>query len=390
MSGTGARWSLTIGELNTMFKVLVTGGAGFIGSHTVDLLLKKGYEVRVLDSLTPPVHPRRERPTYLPEDVEFILGDVRNRNDMERALQGVRAVFHLAAYQDYLTDFSKFALVNDGGTALLYEIIVNRRFPVEKVVLGSSQAVYGEGKHQCPKHGVQYPPMRSLKQLEAGDWDVNCPACGEQMKPLPTDESRTNPHNQYAVSKYAQELYALTLGRRHGIPTVALRYSITQGPRQSIHNAYSGLLRSSVIRLLNNLPPVIYEDGQQLRDYVYVGDVAQANLLALEKDTANFEVFNVGGKKPVTVLEYVRMLLKVWGKDIRPEISGQFRFGDTRHVFSDVSRIAASLGWQPVTLLEEAAQQYVIWAQSQPEIKDYYAEAAATMRDMGVLRTIRR
>jgi len=373
-----------------MFKVLVTGGAGFIGSHTVDLLLKKGYEVRVLDSLTPPVHPRRGRPTYLPEDVEFILGDVQNRNDMERALQGVRAVFHLAAYQDYLTDFSKFALVNDGGTALLYEIIVNRRFPVEKVILGSSQAVYGEGKYQCSKHGAQYPPMRSLKQLETGDWEVKCPTCDEQMKPLPTNESRVNPHNQYAVSKYAQELYALTLGKRHGIPTVALRYSITQGPRQSIHNAYSGLLRSSVIRLLNKLPPVIYEDGQQLRDYVYVGDVAQANLLALEKDTAKFEVFNVGGEKPVTVLEYVRMLLKVWSKDIRPEIPGQFRFGDMRHVFSDISRIETSLGWQPVTPLEEAAQQYITWAQSQPEIKDYYAEAAMTMKRMGVLRAIGR
>jgi len=278
-----------------MSKVLVTGGAGFIGSHTVDLLLEKGYEVRVLDSLTPPVHPKKEKPAYLPEDVEFILGDVQNRNDMEKALQGVSAVFHLAAYQDYLTDFSKFAFVNDGGTALLYEMIVNHRLPIEKVVLGSSQAVYGEGKYQCAEHGAQYPPMRCLEQLERGDWEVKCPACDRQMNLVPTDESRVNPHNQYAVSKYAQELYALTLGRRHGIPTVALRYSITQGPRQSIHNAYSGVLRSSVIRLLNNLPPVIYEDGQQLRDYVFVGDVAQANLLALEKDTASFEVFNVGG-----------------------------------------------------------------------------------------------
>jgi dTDP-L-rhamnose 4-epimerase len=373
-----------------MFKVLVTGGAGFIGSHTVDLLLKKGYEVRVLDSLTPPVHPRKERPTYLPKNVEFILGDVQNRNDMEKALQGVRAVFHLAAYQDYLTDFSKFAFVNDGGTALLYEIIVNHRLPVEKIVLGSSQAVYGEGKYQCSGHGVQYPPMRSLKQLQAGDWEVKCPACDKQMKPLPADESRVNPHNQYAVSKYAQELYALTLGKRHGIPTVALRYSITQGPHQSIHNAYSGLLRSSVIRILNNMPPVIYEDGQQLRDYVYVGDVAQANLLALEKDTANFEVFNVGGREPVTVLEYVGMLLKLWGKDTRPEIVGQFRFGDTRHVFSDISKIQTLLGWQPVTSLEKAAQQYIIWAQSQPEITDSYAEAAMTMKRMGVLRAVER
>jgi dTDP-L-rhamnose 4-epimerase len=373
-----------------MSKVLVTGGAGFIGSHTVDLLLKKGYEVRVLDSLTPPVHPRKERPVYLPKNVEFMLGDVQNRNDMEKAVRGVRAVFHLAAHQDYLTDFSKFAFVNDGGTALLYEIIVNHRLPVEKVVLGSSQAVYGEGKYQCPRHGAQYPPMRPLKQLQAGDWEARCPACHKQMKPLPVDESRVNPHNQYAVSKYAQELYALTLGERHGIPTVALRYSITHGPRQSIHNAYSGLLRSCVIRLLNNLPPVIYEDGRQLRDYVYVGDVAQANLLALENDKANFEVFNVGGEKPVTVLDYVGMLLKLWRKDMEPEILGQFRFGDMRHVFSDISKIRSLLGWQPATPLQQAAEQYVIWAQSQPEIKDSYAEAAMTMKRTGVLRAVER
>ncbi|MDH4068315.1 MAG: SDR family NAD(P)-dependent oxidoreductase [Dehalococcoidia bacterium] len=373
-----------------MFKVLVTGGAGFIGSHTADLLIKKGYEVRVLDSLTPPVHPHKERPAYLTEDVELIVGDVRNRNDMEKALQGVKAVFHLAAYQDYLTDFSKFALVNEGGTALLYEIIVDRCLPVEKVVLGSSQAVYGEGKYQCSEHGVQNPPMRPLKQLEAGNWEVKCPSCGEQMKPLPTDESTVNPHNQYAVSKYAQELYALTLGKRHDIPTVALRYSITQGPRQSIHNAYSGLLRSSVVRLLNNLAPVIYEDGQQLRDYVYVGDVAQANLLALEKGTADFEVLNVGGEKPLTVLEYVGMLLKLCGADMKPEIPGQFRFGDMRHVFSDISRIEAVLGWRPVTSPKEAAQRYVAWAQSQPEIEDSYAGAATTMKRLGVLRVVER
>ena len=373
-----------------MFKVLVTGGAGFIGSYTVDLLLKKGYEVRVLDNLTQPVHPRKEKPSYLPEDVEFTLGDVQNRDDMEGALEGVRAVFHLAAYQDYLTDFSKFARVNDGGTAMLYEIIVNRRFPVEKVILGSSQAVYGEGKYQCSEHGAQYPPMRCLEQLERGEWEIRCPVCSGQIKPVPTDESRVNPNNQYGVSKYAQELYALTLGRRHDIPTVALRYSITQGPRQSIHNAYSGVLRSSVIRLLNNLPPIIYEDGYQLRDYVYVGDVAKANLLALEREAANFEVFNVGGGKSLTVLEYVGMLLELYDKDIEPEISGEYRFGDTRHIFSDTSQIETCLGWRPVISLEEAARQYIDWAQSQPEIKDFYSEAAMTMKSMGVLRAVRR
>ncbi len=288
-------------------KVLVTGGAGFIGSHTTDLLLEKGYSVRVLDSLEPPVHPQPRKPDYLPDEVEFIQGDVCHRGDLKRALKGVDFVFHLAAYQGYLTDFGKFARVNDGSTALLYEIIVNERLPVRKVVLGSSQAVYGEGKYECPEHGIQFPSLRPLPQLERGEWEIGCPVCKRDMKPLPIDESRVNPHNQYAVSKYCQELYALNLGRRFGIPTVVLRYSITQGPRQSFYNAYSGILRIFTTRLFNNLPPIIYEDGKQLRDYVYVGDVAKANLMVIENETENFEVLNVGGDRAMTVLGYAEL-----------------------------------------------------------------------------------
>ena len=282
-------------------KILVTGGAGFIGSHTTDLLLQKGHEVRILDNLTPPVHPVRQKPSYISDDAEFIQGDIRNKDDMEKALRGIDVVFHLAAYQDYLTDFSKFAFVNDGGTALLYEIIVNEHLPVQKVILASSQAVYGEGNYECPLHGSQYTSPRPIEQLMKGDWEVKCQVCHNDVKPLSCDESQVNPHNQYAVSKYCQELYALTLGKRHDIPTIALRYSITQGPRQSFYNAYSGVLRSFTVRLLNNLSPVIYEDGEQLRDYVYVGDVARANLLVMENKAADYQVFNIGGGSRITV-----------------------------------------------------------------------------------------
>lgn len=369
-------------------KVLITGGAGFIGSHTADLLLEKGYHVRILDSLEPPVHPRREKPGYLSSDVEFVIGDVRNRSDMEKALCGVRAVFHLAAYQDYLPDFSRFAFVNDGGTALLYEIIVGDHLPVEKVILGSSQAVYGEGKYECREHGTQYPPPRPLEQLERTDWEIKCPLCSKDMSPVPTDESRVHPANQYGVSKYSQELYALTLGRRYGIPTVALRYSITQGPRQSFHNAYSGILRSFTIRLLNNLPPVIYEDGRQLRDYVYVGDVVRANLLALETDAANYQAFNVGGSGATSVLEYARLLVKLTGMRVEPEIPGEFRFGDTRHSISDISKLRG-LGWEPLTPLEDIAQDYIAWAKVEPEVQDYYAQAARVLKEKSVIRAAR-
>ena len=370
-------------------RILVTGGAGFIGSHTVDLLLEKGHRVRVLDNLAPPVHRDGRKPDYLPDVVDFRLGDVRNRNDMVSALKGIDVVFHFAAYQDYLTDFSTFASVNDVGTALLYEIIVNQHLPVQKVIVASSQAVYGEGKYQCEEHGVQYPLPRTLDQLEQGNWEVQCDTCGQPMKPQRLDESHVSPHNQYAVSKYCQELYALTLGRKHGIPTVAMRYSITQGPRQSFFNAYSGILRSFTIRLLQNMPPLIYEDGGQLRDYVYVGDVVRANLLVMENEAANYRAFNVGGRKPVTVLEYARALLKITGKNIFPEVPGQFRHGDSRHTFSDSTSIE-ELGWKTTAHLEQIIHEYVDWAQSQPEVPyQSYTTASRVMKQTEVVRTVK-
>ncbi len=368
-------------------KILVTGGAGFIGSHTVDLLLKKGHEVRILDSLASPVHPDSRKPAYIPRDVEFLVGDVRNSTSIEKALRGIDVVFHFAACQGYLTDFSTFSSVNEGGTALLYETIVNRHLPVQKVILGSSQAVYGEGKHCCTRHGIHYPEPRSQKQLERGEWELECPVCHQVMLPLSNDESTVNPHNQYAVSKYCQELYALTLGKRYAIPTVALRYSITQGARQSFYNAYSGILRSFTIRVLNNLPPMIYEDGQQLRDYVYVGDVAQANLLVMEDDAADYEAFNVGGGKAITVLQYVQIIQKLSGKSVSPKIANEFRFGDSRHSVSNILKLE-KLGWWPTTSVEQCVREYIEWVESYSEVSDYYAAAHKVMKRSGVIMSV--
>jgi dTDP-L-rhamnose 4-epimerase len=370
-------------------KVLVTGGAGFIGSHTVDLLLERGYQVKVLDALLPPVHVPGVRPAYLPPDVELIHGDVRDAAAMDRALEGVEAVFHLAAYQDYLPDFSTFAFTNDGGTAMLYERIVAGKLPVRKVVIASSQAAYGEGRYQCPAHGVQYPDLRPTAQLERGDWEVHCPVCNQPMSPLWTDEARVNPANPYAVSKYCQELYALTLGRRYGLPTTCMRYSITQGPRQSFRNAYSGVLRIFTMRLLAGLPPLVYEDGQQLRDYVYVGDVARANLLVLEDPRADFQVYNVGGGRRVTVLEYARLITELLGQEREPLVPGKFRFGDTRHIFSDIGRLR-DIGWEPATPLRDIAAAYLAWAQAQPDVGDFSTEASRVMEEKGTVRSVAR
>ncbi len=366
-------------------KILVTGGAGFIGSHTVDLLLSKGYDVRIMDSLTPPVHRHGEIPPYVPREAEFQLGDVRSKEDLAKALDGVDAVIHLAAYQDYLPDFSKFFHVNGVGTALIYELIVEKALPIRKVVVASSQATYGEGKYSCSRDGVQHPDLRPVEQLMARRWDVACPVCGEPMRWQLSDEAVVNPHNQYAISKHMEEIIALRLGKRYDIPTVAMRYSITQGPRQSFSNAYSGICRIFTLRLLNDRPPVAYEDGRQMRDYVFVGDVARANLLVLEDDRANYQSYNVGGAEATSVLDYAHLVARVLGKGIDPLVPGEFRFGDTRHVVSDISKLRG-LGWEPKTPLERIVRLYADWAASQPGVRDYYEEAEAVMKQLGTVR----
>jgi dTDP-L-rhamnose 4-epimerase len=369
-------------------KILVTGGAGFIGSHTVDLLLKQGHQVRILDALMPPVHIDGHVPDYVPlAHVEFIHADVRDKAAWEHALQGMEAVLHLAAYQDYLTDFSKFFHVNTVGTALLYEVIAEKKLPIQKIVVASSQATYGEAKYLRLDGTVIYPELRSETQLKRGEWEPLDPENGEPLTPIWTDEAMVKPHNQYAMSKYTQEMLAINFGSRYGIPTACMRYSIVQGARQSFRNAYSGILRIFTQRLLNGKPSVCYEDGQQIRDYVSVHDVARANLLVLEDPRANNQVFNVGGDRQVTVLEYAHLIAGRAGLNPEIDVPGLYRFGDTRHVFSDVGKLKA-LGWSPQVSLQDIIDEYLEWAQDQPGFKDYYAEAELQMEKSGTLRRV--
>jgi dTDP-L-rhamnose 4-epimerase len=378
--------------------VLVIGGAGFIGSHTVDLLLARGYTVRILDALRPPVHPTSEKPAYLPPEAEFCQGDVRNREELLSALHGMDAVIHLAAYQDYLTDFSTFFQINTVGTALLYELIVEHKLPIQKVVVASSQAVYGEAKHHCPNPdcpqtaratgpdgAVRYPDLRPERQLRMRQWTPLCPECSAPLTPVWTDEARVTPHNQYAMSKYTQEMIALNLGRRYGIPSICLRYSIVQGSRQSFTNAYSGVLRIFATRMLLGKAPVAYEDGKQLRDYVYVGDVAAANLLVLQDPRADFRCFNVGGGHATTVLHFGEMVARAVGTPIRPELPGQYRFGDTRHVFSETAALR-SLGWRTTKTPQEVVDEYVAWVANHPDLADSYGQAEQVMLRTGTVR----
>lgn len=367
-------------------RVLITGGAGFIGCHTAEELLQAGYDVRVMDNLTPPVHPEdADWPQWLPKGVERFLGDVRSRDDWQRALRGADYVLHLAAHQDLLPNFSHFFHVNSVGTALLYEWIVAEKLPVRKVVVASTQFVYGEGRYQCAKDGEVFPDGRDPQRLAQGQWDPLCPKCGGPITPLPLLETHANPKNQYSIAKYSQELMAIALGRNYGIPSVALRYSIVQGPRQSFRNAYSGVLRIFTLQMMKGHPASVFEDGRQLRDYVNVTDVARANRLVLERDEADFQVFNVGGGRGYTVLEFAGIVAEALGAPIPPHLSGEYRVGDTRHSVSDISKLQ-QLGWQPTKTPADSVREYVEWLRAQKLDRDYAGEALAKLRQTGALR----
>jgi dTDP-L-rhamnose 4-epimerase len=364
-------------------RVLVTGGAGFIASHLVERFLREGFQVRVLDNLDPKIHPNG-RATSLPACVEFIQGDVTDRRAVLAALRDVDVVSHQAAYQDYMPDFSRFMLVNGVSTALLYELIVEERLKVKKVIVASSQAVYGEGQYNCPEHGLFLPVPRSQEQLSRGDWELTCPRCNKQAKLCLLEESHVNPYNQYAVSKLAQEKAALGLGWLHGIPTVALRYSITQGPRQSLFNQYSGICRIFVGRALKRQPLIVYEDGLQTRDFVHISDVVDANMRVLESEGANFQAFNVGSGKRTTVLEYANLVRKKLSSDIGINLTGEYRRGDNRHSVSNVDRLK-SLGWSSKRDLSTILDDFLAWVESIGGIPAQIEDAYSAMRKAGVV-----
>jgi len=365
-------------------KILITGGAGFIGSHLADRFLEEGWSVRIMDALQPRVHPRGV-PSYISNRMEFVRGDVTNPSDWETALDGVDVVSHHAAYQDYVPDFSEFIRVNVLGTALLFETIAAKKLPVRKVIVASSQAVYGEGQYSCPVHSLFLPRPRNLEDMRRGVWEVSCPQCGSSAKPELLVEDHPIPLSPYGISKYAQETTAMRLAAYLQIPCVALRYSITQGPRQSLFNQYSGIARIFTLKLLRGESPIAFEDGLLQRDYVHVQDVVDANWLVTNSDRANGEVFNVGSGIPTTVLKYARRLSEKLHLEIQPIVPGIYRRGDARHSVSSIEKLKG-LGWRSRRNLDDILDDFLAWVKSLESFEPYFSDVHQQLLNMSVLQ----
>jgi len=370
-----------------MKHILVTGGAGFIGSHLVDELLQHGYEVRILDNLSAQVHgPQRTIPTYLNPDVEIVIDDIRNPEAVKRALKGIDAVYHFVAMVGVgqsMYELVQYTDVNNVGTAVLMEALINR--PVERLIVASSMSIYGEGLYEGPDGTVYEDVERSLEQLRRNDWEMRGPR-GELLHPIVTPEGKTpSLASVYALSKYDQERLCLMIGRAYNIASAAMRFFNVYGPNQALSNPYTGVLAIFASRLLNNKPPSIFEDGCQLRDFVSVYDVARACRLALEAPDVDGHVFNIGSGRQVTIKEVAERMAQALGKpQIEPEIAGKYRVGDIRHCFPDVSRARKVLGYEASVPLEDGLLDLAAWLDGQV-VQDRFGEARAELAARGLV-----
>ena len=374
--------------------VLITGGAGFIGSRLANFLIAGGHNVKVLDNLSPQIH--GIEPEYSPlflslhDDVEFIRGSVTCRADLIKALLGVDTVVHLAAETG--TGQSMYAIqhysdVNIGGTALLLDLITNEPFSVKKIVVASSRAVYGEGKYRCDQHGFVFPSARSAKDMLQGDFSAHCPVCGASAELVATDEETpVRPSSVYAVTKLTQEQMVLSVGKALGISAIAFRYQNVYGPGQSLSNPYTGILSIFSTRIRNQSAINIFEDGKESRDFVYIGDVVSITARAVEYDKPLVDVFNVGAGVATDVLTIANTLQELLGITVPTTISGQFRLGDIRHNFADLSRVSRMLEFQPSVYISEGLGKFVEWVKSEQIQADGYEQSLDELKAKGLLK----
>jgi dTDP-L-rhamnose 4-epimerase len=368
--------------------VLVTGGAGFVGSHLVDALLARGERVRVLDNLDPLAHPGGEPPSALDPEAELLIGDLRDRAAVERALEGVHCVFHLGGVVgngESMVNVGRAVDSNAGGTATLLEAVIDRREHVRRVVVASSMVVYGEGSYECARHGGVSPQQRSTAQLRQRRWEPLCPDCGEPLRPVPTrEDAPLRPTSVYGITKRDQEELALMLGQAYGIETVALRYLNVYGPGQALANPYTGVAAIFAARLLNLRRPRVFEDGGQIRDLVHVADVVRATLAAADATQAPGQALNVATGRRVRVLELGQRLAEALDSTLEPEVSGEYRAGDIRHCFADTTRAAELLGFEAQVPLERGLPELAEWVATQV-VDERGDEALAGLRARGLV-----
>ncbi|WP_420127659.1 NAD-dependent epimerase/dehydratase family protein [Longimicrobium sp.] len=369
-------------------RVLVTGGAGFVGSHLVDALLERGDRVRILDNLDPQVHgPERRKPEWVPADAEFIQGDMRSADDVRRSLREMDVVYHLAAavgVGQSMYQVADYTAVNTLGTANLLQALVDERGGVEKLIVASSMSIYGEGRYVRPDGREPLNTLRTADQLRDHLWEPR-DADGTVLTPAATDEGKPlDPTSIYALTKADQEKMVLMMGAAYGIPSVALRFFNIYGPRQALSNPYTGVAAIFSSRLLNGQPPLVFEDGEQKRDFVSVHDIVQALLLSAEEEAAVGKAFNVGSGRAVTVLEVASTLAGVLGTDVEAQVVGKYRVGDIRHCFADISLAREVLGYEPRVTFEEGMQELVGWLQEQERPEDHVETHAAELAARGL------
>jgi dTDP-L-rhamnose 4-epimerase len=372
----------------TARRALVTGGAGFVGSHLVDALLARGDQVRILDNLDPQVHGAERRvPPWLAADAELQVGDMRDPEAVRRALADAEIVFHLAAavgVGQSMYQVVDYTATNTLGTAHLLQSLIEDRGKVERVVVASSMSIYGEGRYRREDGRAPVATGRSLERIRAHDWELHDPD-GAVLEPQPTDEGKTlDPTSIYALTKADQERMVLQVGAAYGIPSVALRFFNIYGPRQALSNPYTGVAAIFSSRLMNGEPPLIFEDGLQRRDFVSVHDIVQALLLAAEEEAAAGQALNVGSGRAITVREVAETLARVLGREVEPQVTGRYRVGDIRHCYADISLAREVLGYEPRVGFEEGMEELVAWLREQDRPEDRVESHAAELAARGL------
>ena len=371
-------------------RVLITGGAGFIGSHVADALLAKGCRVRALDVLVPQVHgPGRKRPSYLDRAVELIVGDAGQLSVVARCLKNVDVVVHFAAavgVGQSMYEIAPYVASNTQATANLLQVLSRKKHKVRKLIVASSMSIYGEGAYRCARCGPLDSPFRADARLLVKQWEMACPLCGADAAAVPTPETKPlAPSSIYAITKRDQEEMCLCVGRAYGLPSVALRFFNVYGERQALSNPYTGVAAIFASRILNGQPPFIYEDGRQSRDFVHVSDVVQAVLLAIQKPDADYQALNVGTGRAISVGDVAVVLARSLGRAMAPKILGTFRAGDIRHCVADITKISASLGYRPRVSFEQGMDRLTAWLRSQRP-KDRTTQAASQLTARGLVR----